>query len=379
MIDERYKQAKKVTLIGAIINGILGLAKLIGGIFFHSHALAADGVHSFADLITDVMVIFASKYGGQPVDESHPYGHQRIETAATLFLALLLILTGAGIAWHSLNDILEQNHDIPQLLAVPIAIISILANEGLFHYTRRVGQRICSELITANAWHHRSDAASSLVVLFGLIGSLFSIPYIDAIAAIIVGFMIIQMGWSYGKNCVHELVDTAVDPIMLTKIEQAILHIDGVKKIHQLRTRSMGGDVFIDVHILVSPFISVSEGHFIAQHVHQHLIDSIEEVADVTVHVDPEDDEITCPSLHLPNRSWLEEHLLLKWQQDFPAVRYWTLHYLDGVIIIDLFVDDDTGLDWNKLDDRIRHDLINQANHIKIRCLINSEVYSARV
>lgn len=378
VINTRYQQAKKVTIIGALINALLGLFKLLGGIFFHSHALVADGVHSFADLITDVMVIFASKYGGQPVDDSHPYGHQRIETAATLFLALLLIITGILIAFDSINDLLEKNHSIPQLLALPIALISILANEGLFHYTHHIGKKIQSTLIIANAWHHRSDALSSLIVLLGLVGSYFGFHYFDAIAAIIVGIMIVQMGWSYGWNSVKELVDTAIEPAILAQIEAAILQVDGVQKIHQLRSRSMGKDVFIDVHILVDPFISVSEGHYIAQHVHQHLIQEIDSIKDVTVHVDPEDDEETCPSIHLPNRTFLEQHLLRPWQEAYPEISYWTLHYLDGVIIIDLLVKDGFS-HWTALNDKIRLDLQQQPNHIKIRCLTNSEIYSARV
>jgi cation diffusion facilitator family transporter len=336
MTHQRYKQAKLVTLIGACINAFLGFIKLVGGYFFHSHALIADGIHSFSDLIIDVMVVFASKYGSQVADDSHPYGHQRIETASTLFLALLLILAGFGIAWDSLDELIHQSHDRPGGWALPIAILSIMANEALFHYTRYVGNRIKSSLIIANAWHHRSDAASSLVVTIGLIGSLAGFLYLDSIAALIVGGMIVKMGIDYGWNSVKELVDTAVTPHTLARIEHIIKQVDGVEKIHQLRSRSMGGDILIDVHILVSPRISVSEGHFIAQHVHQALITQLERVKDVTVHVDPEDDETSCPSLHLPNRKIIEKKLLLLWKRDFSNIHYWRLHYLDGKMRIDL-------------------------------------------
>ncbi|HHF7347841.1 TPA: cation diffusion facilitator family transporter [Legionella feeleii] len=334
--QDRYWQAKKVTLIGALTNAVLGVIKLIGGFLYHSHALAADGVHSFADLITDFMVIFASKYGSQDADDSHPYGHQRIETAATLILALLLILAGIGIAWDSLDEIIHGNHDKPGWIALPIALLSIVANEILFHYTRHVGTSIQSALVLANAWHHRSDAASSIVVALGLIGSLAGFLYLDAIAAIIVGCMIVKMGWSYGWNSVKELVDTAVDPKLLTQIEQTIQSVDGVEKIHQLRSRFMGGDILIDVHILVTPHISVSEGHYIAQHVHRTLIKQFMRVKDVIVHVDPEDDEITCPSFNLPSRKVLQKKLLLAWQLEYPELQDWTIHYLDGKMTIDL-------------------------------------------
>lgn len=365
MSQERYEQAKKTTLIGAAVNALLGLIKVIGGFFFHSHALIADGVHSFSDLITDVMVVFASKYGSQDADLSHPYGHQRIETAATLLLALLLILAGAGIAWNSVDELLSGNLVKPSNLALAIAIVSILANEALFHYTFKVGERIQSPLVITNAWHHRSDAASSVVVAIGLLGSLFGFAYWDAFAAIIVGIMIIKMGVNYGWSSVKELVDTAVEPAMLAQIEAIIKSVDGVQKVHQLRSRSMGADILIDVHIIVSPFISVSEGHYIAQHVHRTLIQQLSAVKDVTVHVDPEDDELSCPSFPLPNRKTIEANLILAWQRDFPELLDWTLHYLDGKLIIDLYVKDFRQED--ALKQRVENDLQD-----------NKEIYQVR-
>lgn len=333
---ERYWQAKKITLMGAIKNAVLGALKLLGGFLYHSHALVADGVHSFADLVTDIMVLFASKYGSQDADDSHPYGHQRIETAATLILALLLILAGIGIAWDALEELIRGTHDRPGWLALPIALFSIVANEILFHYTHHVGTIIRSNLVIANAWHHRSDAASSIVVSLGLFGTLFGFIYLDAIAAIIVSIMIIKMSLNYGWHSIKELVDTALDPTILSQIEQLIQEVDGVEKIHQLRSRLMGGDILIDVHILVSPYISVSEGHYIAQHVHQILLKQVTRIKDVIVHVDPEDDEIHCPSYNLPNRKTLEQQLLSLWQKDYHEIQNWTLHYLDGKITIDL-------------------------------------------
>jgi len=336
MIEDRYWQAKKVTLIGALVNALLGFVKLVSGLLLHSHALAADGIHSFSDLVTDIMVLFASKYGSQDADDSHPYGHQRIETAATFFLATLLIIAGLGIAWDAIDELIKHQHTMPGWLALPIAVVSIIANEVLFHYTRRIGVKINSALIIANAWHHRSDAASSIVVALGLLGALLGFVYFDAIAAVIVGLLIVKMGLEYTWNSIKELVDTAVAPEQLAEIEKVIQQVNGVDKIHQLRSRLMGGDILIDVHIMVSPLISVSEGHYIAQHVHQSLMTQIERVKDVTVHVDPEDDETCCPSLHLPNRKAMEEGLLKDWQQQYPAIESWVIHYLDGEMFLDL-------------------------------------------
>lgn len=331
--SERYHLSKRVTLIGAFVNVLLGLFKLIGGIYFSSHALIADGFHSFSDLFTDAMVVFASKYGSQAADENHPYGHQRIETAATFFLAVLLILTGAAIAWHSTSEIITPAVSKPEHWALYIAIASIFANEFLYHYTHRMGKHLSSSLLMANAWHHRSDALSSLVVLIGLVGSLLGYIYCDAIAAILVGLMIIHMGISYGWNSIKELVDTAVNLQERQSIEKIIRDVNGVKKVHQLRSRMMGSDILIDVHIQVDPYISVSEGHFIAQHVHQALVKQYPHVRDVTVHVDPEDDEIHAPSYHLPSRKMLE-HVLT----EFPSIESWLIHYLEGQVHLDLFI-----------------------------------------
>ena len=356
---ERYKQAKKVTLIGALINALLGLIKLIGGVFFHSHALVADGVHSFSDLITDVMVLFASKYGSHDADDTHPYGHQRIETAATLFLSLVLILAGAGITWDSLNEIIHKSHDMPGWLALPIAVLSILANEGLFHYTQLIGKRIQSDLIIANAWHHRSDAASSVVVLIGLIGSLAGIVSLDAIAAVVVGLMVIHMGWSYGWNSVKELVDTAVESELIHTIEHIIRQVNGVQKIHQLRSRMMGRDIFIDVHIQVPPHLSVSEGHYIAQHVHQALMNKVEQIKDVTEHVDPEDDE-----------AWaLRKGMSV---EEYPEIQSWVLHYLDGALMIDLLCDAKFS-EWKALSEKINTDLKEQPQRTNVRLYVQHE------
>ena len=370
---DRYWQAKKVTLIGAVCNAFLGFIKLIGGYLFHSHALIADGAHSFSDLITDVMVLFASKFGSLDADESHPYGHQRIETAATLFLSLLLCLAGFGIAWDAFDELLHATSIVPNWLSLPVICSSIFINEGLFHYTKHVGTKINSPLIIANAWHHRSDAGSSLVVLVGLIGSLAGFTYLDAVAAIIVGIMIIKMGWDYGWNSVKELVDTAVSAELLTQIEQVIQNVHGVERIHQLRTRSMGNDVLIDVHIMVFPKISVSEGHYIAEHVHQALVTQIASVKDVIVHVDHEDDETSSPCLHLPSRKVLQEQLLNEVHIDFPQILFWNVHYLDGTISIDIACNEKF-TQWKELHQRVLLALQLQTNIKEIRLFSLHEV-----
>ena len=367
--DIRYWEAKKVTMIGALINALLGIVKLIGGAFSHSHALIADGFHSLSDLLTDGMVLFASKYGSLEADDTHPYGHQRIETAATLMLSLLLGVAGAGIAWDAIDELLNQSHTAPTLWALPIAVLSIIANELSFQYTKYVGQKIQSDLILANAWHHRSDAASSVVVTLGLIASFMGYIAFDAGAAVIVGFLIIKMGWDYGWNSIKELIDTAVDNRTLEKIENIIKNVPGVIRIHQLRSRFMGGEILIDVHVLVSPTISVSEGHYIAQHVHHELVSELEKVRDVVVHVDPEDDELTQPCLHLPNREYIDKHLIRPWQQAFPFIDKWTIHYLDGCLYVDLFLTED-GKKAQALKAYVENDAQQRSYPLKVSCAV---------
>ena len=370
---DRYHQARNITLIGAGVNALLGIMKVLGGIFFYSHALIADGLHSFADLFTDTMVVFASKYGNQDADEAHPYGHQRIETAATMMLSLLLILTGIGIGWDSLQHILSSTTQRPSLLALPFAVFSVIANEILFFLTKRIGQRIQSPLIIANAWHHRSDSASSAVVLLGIIGSLLGYIYLDPIAAILVGALIIKMGIEYGWDSIKELVDTGVEPEQVEEIRGIITRVDGVCKVHQLRNRKMGGDIFVDVHVLVDPFISVSEGHQIAQKVHVELMNSNSQIKDVTVHVDPEDDELFAPSDHLPSRRYLEKELLHKWQKEFPSIRSFVLHYLDGQITIELKLEKQFQ-SWTDLEILIRKDFEQYPTITKVELLYHHTI-----
>lgn len=363
----RYQTAKRITTIGALANAWLGIMKLVGGFFYHSHALVADGLHSISDLMIDCMVLIASKYGSQDADEKHPYGHQRIETAATLFLALMLILAGAAIAWDALGHFWTDYHPHPSFITLSIAIMSVILNEILFFATHKIGQAINSSILIANAWHHRSDSAASAVVCLGILGSFFGKNYLDAMAAVVVGCMIIKMGIDYGWNSVKELIDTAIDPDQIKAVEQVMQQIPGVKKIHQLRSRRMGNDIFIDVHILVAPQIAVSEGHYIAQNVHYFLKKQIPVIKDVTVHIDPEDDELYCPSMQLPDRATLEKLFLSSWQKEFPEISHYVLHYLEGQLTIDIFYDKEPHADQvlkQRIDEVVQQFQYIQAVHL---------------
>lgn len=335
----RYIQARFVTVLGAVKNIILAALKIVFGIAGHSHALFADGVHSLSDLFIDVMVLVASRFGSKDADSDHPYGHGRIETAVTLLLAFVLAAAGVGIIVDAGFEIYNARTPVqPAFYVIYIAAFSVLLNEILYFYTRRTGECIQSALLITNAWHHRSDSASSLVVLIGVGCAWLGLKTFDAIGAVIVGLMVIKMAWQFGWNSIRELVDTGLDDGALEKIQKIITSVPGVRHVHQLRTRSVGGRIFLDVHIQVDSKISVSEGHYIGQQVHFSVEDAMPVVADVTVHVDPEDDEISAPSRYLPSRQELLLLLKQHWAELIAPERIEraTLHYLAGKISIEL-------------------------------------------
>ena len=341
--ETRYTQARNVTLLGGLKNIILSILKIIFGMTGHSHALIADGIHSLSDLLIDGLVLIASHFGSKAADENHPYGHGRIETAAIVLLGFILAIAGIGIIYDASKVIVSKQLPVrPDFYVLLIAVFSVLFNEVLYWYTKRIAKQINSQLLNANAWHHRSDSASSLIVVLGTGAAWLGFGLYDAIAAIIVGLMIIKMAWQFCWHSLQELVDTALDDSTVEKIKAMIISVPGVRALHHLRTRSVGGAVFCDLHILVDPKISVSEGHFIGQQVNAKLLKNITKVQDVTVHVDPEDDddESNPPSGNLPTRAEIVELLTQRWQQ-LPVLSYidaMFLHYLNGKLSIELYL-----------------------------------------
>ncbi len=340
--DERFVAIRRVTVVGAVVNLLLSVAKVIAGLVGHSQALIADGIHSLSDLVTDGMVLYASKHGSKEADEDHPYGHARIETAMTVGLGLVLIAVAIGIAFDATRRLFHPEALlIPSQIALWGALVSILAKEALYRYTLVVARRIRSNLLKANAWHHRSDAASSVVVLVGVGGTMAGLTYLDAIAAVAVAVMIAKVGWDLGWHSLRELVDTGLDPETVEAIRRELEQVDGVCSVHQLRTRRMGSDALVDVHVLVDPKLSVSEGHYISVTAQRRLVDRFDEVSDVLVHIDPEDDEEAAPSIGLPSRHALLSVLRPRWEAvvDPAAIVQVTLHYLDGRVWVDLYLD----------------------------------------
>jgi cation diffusion facilitator family transporter len=334
-LSERSAETQRVTVIGALVNLLLAAVKLVVGFMAQSAALVADGIHSVSDLLSDVLVWFAARHAGEAPDAEHPYGHGRFETAATLALGILLGFVALGIVWEAVERTASGETAVPGTLAIYAALFSIAANEGLYWYTVLVARRINSPMLKANAWHHRSDAVSSIVVLVGVAGAMLGWPYLDAVAAIIVGAMIAKIGWDLGWEAMCELVDTALDEEDVQRAREVIMAVDGVRSVHMLRTRKQGHEAAADVHVQVAPHLSVSEGHMISQAVEDRLKETVEAITDVTVHVDPEDDEQAPPCSGLPLREEAVAQLRTLWPQ-VPEPYDIVLHYLSGKIHIEL-------------------------------------------
>ena len=338
--DQRQQASSRAAWIGALVNVVLSAVKIIAGIVGHSQALIVDGIHSVSDLLTDILVVVAGRHAAHGPDEDHPYGHGRFETAATLALGAFLVLVAGGIMWDAVER-LWRNEEMgrPETIALWAAMLSIAAKEGLYWYTLAVARRIKSDMLRANAWHHRSDAVSSVVVLIGIGGAMAGFLWLDLVAALVVGFMVAKIGWDLGWGAMRELVDESLEEDKVEKIRQVIRSIDGVSSLHMLRTRRQGHEAMADVHVQVDPRISVSEGHMVAIAVEDSIKSEIEEIADVTVHIDPEDDETAPTCKGLPLRNEAMHRLEQAWRELECLNRQDRIlfHYLAGRIDMDVF------------------------------------------
>ncbi len=338
--NERTKASQKITLIGAVVDFLLAIFKVIAGVLGNSGALIADGIHSFSDLLSDGVVLYATKHANEEADEDHPYGHKRFETIATLGLAIILAIVGIGVIYNAIERLDNPNILSYSTLLFGVTALSILSKELLFWVTIKVAKTYKSNMLKANAWHHRSDALSSVVVLIGIFGSLNGYPYLDGVAAIIVGLMVMAIAWELGSNATKELVDTSIDIKEVEKLRKVIGMISGVNSVHSLRTRKIGHAISADVHVQVDPFLSVSEGHIITISVERVAKECLEDLHDVTVHIDPEDDETAAPCKHLPERAvalGILNKALFNNECDGEIERI-QLHYLDGKIHVDFFL-----------------------------------------
>ena len=284
---ERAAAASRCTWVSVGVNIVLTAIQIAVGVFAKSQGLIADGIHTLSDLVADFVVLFAGHHSKKDADLDHPYGHQRFETAASLALGVILVVVGGGMLWsafHKLEDpsMVQTVH----VAALWVACGALMAKELLFRYMLSVAKRVKSSMLVANAWHARSDAASSLVVGIGIVGNLAGYPILDPIAALIVGFMVARMGWGFGWDALHDLMDRSVDEKEVEAIRQTLIETPGVHGVHDVRTRKMGDMIVVDAHLEVDASISVEAGHDIAVDARQRVLQR-HRVLNLMTHLDP--------------------------------------------------------------------------------------------
>ncbi len=337
-VDQRYRITRRVTLVGAVVNCTLASLQIIFGMLGKSQALLADGIHTLSDLTTDFIVLFASHRSAKAADEDHPYGHGRIETLASVILGVILALVGVGIGLRGVETVFGPAQPNPQAITILFAMLAIVAKESLYRYTMRAARTCHSSLLESNAWHHRSDALSSIVVVAGISTQLLGVPYMDAVAAIVVGMMILAMGFRLSRKALYELIDTGLDADLVRRIMASMETSECVEAVHRLRSRSMGGLGYVDAEILVDPHLTVSEAHHIAYQLEQSIKQQFPQIIDVQIHVDPLSESGHDSVIDLPGRDQVEKDLEQIWQalshrHQIAQIR---LHYLSRAIEIDL-------------------------------------------
>lgn len=279
----------KVTVIGAVVNLILAIFKFVIGTIGNSKALVADAVHSISDLVTDIIVLLGLHFGNLPADQDHHYGHKKIETVAEIALGLFLIIVAVKLAYDSGAALWFKKIVRPKSITIVAAIVSVISKELLYRWTKKVGQRLKSGVIIANAWHHRTDAYSSIAVLVGLVFTRISsaLVFMDALASLVVSVMILKVALGIASGGFKRIIDTAPPTHYIEETMKLISNYPGVKNPHKLKMRYIGDAIYIEVHIEVEPDISVKQGHDIAAGVKHMIKNHHKNVIDVIVHVEP--------------------------------------------------------------------------------------------
>lgn len=290
---ERFRAGQRITWISVAVNTVLTAMQVIVGFIANSMALVADAMHTLSDIVADVFVLWANRKGAEVADAEHPYGHGRYETAASLVLGLVLMVTGIGILVSAAGR-LQVIGNLPPVgvAAIWAALFTLAAKEGLFRYMLKVAERLRSPMLVANAWHARADALSSLVVAAGVGGALLGFAFADAVAAIVVGGMIVKAGAGFAWEAMRELIDTGLSAEEVAAIRKTLAETPGVVDLHELRTRRMAHQVLVDVHIQVDGDITVAAGHEIGEQARKRTLAAHPEVLDVLIHLDPENDSL---------------------------------------------------------------------------------------
>ncbi|HKL13446.1 MAG TPA: cation diffusion facilitator family transporter [Halanaerobiales bacterium] len=284
---DRYSQGKKISYITIFGNIFLALLKIIIGTLVASSALIADGFHSVSDVASTLAVLIAIYVSSKPPDEEHQYGHGQAESIAAKILGILLLLTGLVLGYNIIKQIINQNFGIPGIYGLWAAIASIIIKEIMFRYTYKVGQKTNNQALIADAWHHRSDAISSVAAAIGILGANMGLPILDPIAGIIVAILIIRVGWNIIVDAVNALMVKAPPKEDSEEIRETVNKIAGVKDIKELRAHYSGVDLYVDLRIVVDGNLTVKEGHDISVDVRNRLLKECEQVKEVIVHIHP--------------------------------------------------------------------------------------------
>ena len=277
-----------MTYLGIVVNVVLSVIKLLIGLSVSSLALVADGVNSLSDLVTDVAVLLGSHLGAKEPDQSHPYGHGRLETFSAVLIAFILIVVGGAMIYQATTSIARKETTIPHVAILGVALLSILGKEALYQVTKRVAVKSHSTALYANAWHHRSDALSSVAVAIGYVLLRLGFDHGDQVAAMAVGLMIVFVGVKVIGDSLRELTEGAVDPQTTQLIKEIISADDAIRQWHRLRTRTVGREVFLDVHILVDPALNVAAAHEVSVRLEKTLDEQISRPVNITVHIEPD-------------------------------------------------------------------------------------------
>lgn len=290
MSETPVKVIQKATWVGSIANVGLAVLKITVGKITGSQALVADGVHSFSDLVTDTAILIGSRYWTAPADKGHPYGHGRFETLTNIFIGVLLAFVGLGIGWDSINSLGHESTTTPGLLAFAAAMASILVKEVLYRWTVVQAKTINSRALHANAWHHRSDALSSLPVAVAVVANFFipDLHYLDQVAALLVTAMILKAAFEILWPALQELTEAEADSEIENKIQSYAEADPDIREVHAIRSRRTGSTILLDFHLLVEPTMSVDRAHTISENFKSHILKQIDEVVDVIIHIEPD-------------------------------------------------------------------------------------------
>ncbi|MBL4581359.1 MAG: cation transporter [Gammaproteobacteria bacterium] len=342
--ERARKEATHVTLVGMLLDLLLGIGKIVGGTVTNSFALITDGIHSLTDAGTDIFVLIVTRVSHAEPDAEHQYGHGRFETLGTIAMGVVFFITAAILLYDSINRLrLDEPLSTPAVGGIAIALFSVATKEWIYHYTMRVAKKLNSNLLKANAWHSRTDAISSIAVLIGIVGARQGYLWMDTVAGMFVALIIAKIGWELCADSLIELVDTAVPKQRREQFESCILSIAGIRGITELRSRTSGGKIILEVKLLVNSYISVSEGHQLGELVNKSLISQFGDLSEVLIHIDPIQHDTSVDESQLPERSEVIAALKTRWGNliDQQSIASIDLHYLGGSIEVDLVLDVD--------------------------------------